>query len=371
MLTNRNDYSHGVFHLTRKKLKNKQMKTKYFFFILLFVSSCAPSKEDFRTNPTSHEKYIIVTADDYGASININKGICQAAENDIITTISVLTNFKESINNLNSFSEKYPSIGIGVHLNITTGKPLTSPELIPSMVNEQGNFYTISELLPRLTGISTSELKTELRAQVQVLADNGIRIDHLSNQHGILSSYSPFYEVLIDLAKEYNLPVRSNVLASMKYPEVFPNSFMHQEGYRIFRSFAIAHPLKALAYSNDFNVRDYNYAMSKLDNAQVTHPDLLIDYFYGNPTETNLTFILNHLPPGINEIVLHLGTQDRQQEYPSGLNLDYFSNREQELKTMTTCNFNDHLHQMSIKKINYSEIDRIATLHVSNQTDPD
>jgi SMC interacting uncharacterized protein involved in chromosome segregation len=26
LLTNRNDYSHGVFHLTRQKLKNKQMK---------------------------------------------------------------------------------------------------------------------------------------------------------------------------------------------------------------------------------------------------------------------------------------------------------------------------------------------------------
>lgn len=342
------------------------MKAKFVIFLLLSVASCTPLKEDFQTDPSTIEKYLIVTADDYGASKNISEGIRLAADNGILSAISAMTNFRESLPGLKSLCDQYPSIGIGVHLNITTGKPLSDPYLIPSMVNDQGNFYTISELLPRLKSISTSELKTELRAQVQVLADNGIRIDHLSNQHGILTAYPAFFEVVVDLAKEYNCPVRSPEIASMKYPRVFSHSVMYNEGYKIFRSFAITHPLKALAYYHEFNNNDFNNIIAKLDNSQITHPDLFIDCFYGNPTETNLIFILNHLPSGINEIVLHLGTQDRQQEYPSGLNLDYFSYREQELMTISNCNFNNQLHQMNIRKINYSAIDRMANMRVMN-----
>jgi hypothetical protein len=41
LLTNRNDYSHGVFHLTRKKLKNKQMKKLIFLLTVLAFSLSA------------------------------------------------------------------------------------------------------------------------------------------------------------------------------------------------------------------------------------------------------------------------------------------------------------------------------------------
>jgi hypothetical protein len=50
LLTNRNDYSHGVFHLTRKKLKNKQMKKPncllciIFFLLLAQLSASADPK---------------------------------------------------------------------------------------------------------------------------------------------------------------------------------------------------------------------------------------------------------------------------------------------------------------------------------------
>jgi hypothetical protein len=198
------------------------------------------------------------------------------------------------------------------------------------------------------------------------LAASGIHIDHLSNQHGIISAYKPFFKIIIELAIKYNLPVRSPEIASTKYPHVFPNSSMYKEGYKIFRSFAIAHPLKALACSKDFNIGSFTNKTLKLDIAQVTHPDLLIDYFYGNPTEKNLLYIIDNLPPGINEIVLHIGSQHREQEYPSGLNQEYFSIRELELLTIINCHFNDRLHQMNIRKINYSEIDKIAKSRISN-----
>jgi hypothetical protein len=46
LLPNRNDYSHGVFHLTRKKLKNKQMKNLLtILFVISFSSLTGQSFE--------------------------------------------------------------------------------------------------------------------------------------------------------------------------------------------------------------------------------------------------------------------------------------------------------------------------------------
>jgi predicted glycoside hydrolase/deacetylase ChbG (UPF0249 family) len=302
------------------------------------------------------KQYLIVTADDYGAAININEGIRQAVGKGIITEISVLTNFNESIPGLKVISEGFPNIGIGVHLNITTGKPLTNPELIPTLINKNGNFSPVRSLLPHIGNISPEELKTELKAQVQVLLDNGIQPDHLSDHCGILTLCSPFFNILIDLAREFNLPVRSPVIASLKYPGVFTHAKTKKEGITVFGSFLLSNPIRAISCLSDFQFMQYDKKARKLDSSGIVHPDLLIDYFYGNPTTSNLDYILNNLPPGINEIILHLGNETRQQEYPNCLNLDYFRNRELELSTISQFDFNNRLQQLNIRKIGFSDI---------------
>jgi len=339
------------------------MKSTFLFNIFLYFFSYSPSRNVNESDLKPRERYLIITADDYGASQNINEGIRIAAENNIITTISAMTNFRESIGSLKSISESFPSIGIGVHLNITAGKPLSHPKSIPTLVDEQGNFYSISNLLPRLKSISLEELEAELRAQLLILSDNGIKVDHLSDQHGILSLYPSFFRLVIGLAREYSLPLRSNEIASMKYPGIFPHSEMQKEGHKILRSFVISNPLKALTYLPEFSIRNLGSGNYLLDSKQIVHPNLLIDYFYGNPTESNLAYILENLPAGINELVLHLGTSARQEEYPTGLNLEYFSNRELELTTVNNTQFNDQLIKRNIQKVNYYEIQRILNLH--------
>jgi hypothetical protein len=55
LLTNRNDYSHGVFHLTRKKLKNKQMKNVILYSVI--ETACC---RDYELNLVILETYITV-----------------------------------------------------------------------------------------------------------------------------------------------------------------------------------------------------------------------------------------------------------------------------------------------------------------------
>ena len=323
-------------------------------FIQLFPAVL--SEESSACQILNPQKYLIITADDFGASENINEGIALAAEKKAITEISVLTNFRESLPQLKKIATDHPEIGIGVHLNITTGRPVLSPDKIPSLVSETGNFYTIEEIFIRLTNISLTELKIELRAQIIALRESGITPDHLSDQHGILSLYSPLFDVVIELAKEFSLPLRSPVLAGMKYPDLFPESEMRKYWKKTGIRYALANPIAIYSLIRYGRIDEMEYKVQKLNDSGILHPDYLIELFWGNPTPSNFIYIIEHLPQGVSEIILHLGTFSRQEYYPSGLDQQYFVNRERELIVITSDYLKKYFDHFGISVIGFKDL---------------
>ena len=325
--------------------------------ICLLISSCASVTKTSEIDiPYRSERYLIITADDFGASKNINEGIKIAADKKAITAISVLSNFSESFSELKQLSLNHPEIGIGLHLNIITGKPILGPDQIPSLVSSSGRFYTIDELLPKIKSISPEDLRRELRAQILALTANNIKLDHLTDQDGILSLYSPFFEVMAALAKEFNVPVRTPLVASVKYPDLFPYSLLKKRGKQIAVKFAIKHPFDALSLLKYSRIEEMEKKVQKMNDLGIPHPDLLIECFWGNPSPKNYLHIIEHLPQGISELVLHIGTSTRQDTYPNGLDTDYFENREKELNTITDDHIKEYYDYLNIKTICYSEI---------------
>jgi predicted glycoside hydrolase/deacetylase ChbG (UPF0249 family) len=325
---------------------------------VFFVACTTIRKTAITKVPHIQDRFLILTADDFGASKNINEGIIIAADNNAITAISVLSNFKESLPDLKKISENHPEIGIGVHLNITTGKPVLGAKQIPSLVNSNGNFYTVEELLPKIKSISIDDLRKELRAQILALVKNDIKPDHLSDQYGILSLYSPFFDIVIEFAKEFNVPIRSPAIASVKYRDLFPNSQINKRGRQIAFKFAVAAPFKAISFLKYARRHEMDKKIQKLDKLGILHPDLLVDSFWGDPTPSNFINILKSLPGGYSEIVIHCGTSTRQDNYPSGLDLDYFKNRENELLTITSDNVKENYRYLRIKPVGYSGLSK-------------
>ncbi len=324
--------------------------------IFLIISCSSVRKTSVIDIPYVKERLLIITADDFGASKNINEGIEIAADQEIITAISVLSNFSESLPELKQLSESHPDIGIGVHLNIITGKPVLGAEQVPSLVNSAGNFYTIDNLLPKIRSISLDDLTRELRAQILALTTNNIKLDHLSDQHGILSLYSPFFDIIVELAKEYNVPVRTPFIATEKYPDLFPDSHLKKRGKQIAIRFAFNNPFKAIGLLKYSQEPEMERKVQKMDELGIQHPDLLIEYFWGDPSPNNYLYIMEHLPDGISELILHVGTCTRQDNYPSGLDLDYFRNREKELITVTDDHLKEYFNYLNIRTIGFSDI---------------
>ena len=95
------------------------------------------------------QKYLIVNADDFGISEGINRGILEAHLYGIVTSTTVMPNGL-SLANAISLAKSNPSLGVGIHINIVEGKPVSNGHLIPSLVNKDGNFLGINYFLLKI-----------------------------------------------------------------------------------------------------------------------------------------------------------------------------------------------------------------------------
>lgn len=103
-------------------------------------------------------RMLIVTADDYGASAFIDAGIHRAIRGGAVTTVSAFANYQETGRPIARLARDHPGVGVGVHLNVTSGSPVLEPSEIPSLIDDAGRFFPLPELIPRLPEVSIEEL---------------------------------------------------------------------------------------------------------------------------------------------------------------------------------------------------------------------
>lgn len=88
-------------------------------------------------------KKLIVRADDLGYSEGINYGIAKSVKEGIVGSVGVMTNMTAIEHGLQLLEGA--NVCYGQHTNICIGKPLTNPELIPSITNVTGEFKSSKE----------------------------------------------------------------------------------------------------------------------------------------------------------------------------------------------------------------------------------
>ena len=305
--------------------------------------------------PYAAGRALIVTADDFGAARNINRGILFSVDRGLVTTVSAMTSFAESLSELEALHTSFPATGIGVHLNITTGSPITNPAEIPTLVEQDGDFVPVERILARIRAISLAELRLELKAQIEMLRIRGVPLDHLSDHHGILSLYPPFFDVVMSLAQEYGVPVRTPVAASIRYPRLYGRAPTRRKAHQIAARFGLRHPFKAARLVGHASLREMQRKELELDARGIGHPDCFIDYFWGRACVQDFLYILRNLAPGISELVVHVGDYERQADYPSGLDLDYFEKRERELAVVCSSYVGEYAKYLRVRLARYSD----------------
>lgn len=131
-------------------------------------------------------KRLIVNADDFGLTPGVNRAILAAHTRGIVTSATLMANmpaFAEAV----ALAQQHPTLGVGLHFNLTQGRPVAAPQRVPSLLNAQGEFLGTSTKLAQRSWrgqLNAADIETELRAQLERLQAAGIKITHVdSHKH--------------------------------------------------------------------------------------------------------------------------------------------------------------------------------------------
>src|SRR5262249_37304804 len=125
---------------------------------------------------TGEMKSLIVNADDLGWTAGVNRGIAEAHRSGIVTSASLIANGKAFDDAVN-VARVLPAMGVGVHLNLSDGVPLTGARAVPSLVDGNGNFCGgPEELLLKLARrkLKSGEVEREWDRQIEKVCAAGI-----------------------------------------------------------------------------------------------------------------------------------------------------------------------------------------------------
>jgi chitin disaccharide deacetylase len=149
---------------------------------------------------------LIVNADDFGLTRGVNAGVVRAHREGILTSATLMAN-GDAFDDAVELARANPSLDVGIHLCLTGGRALASKDLIPSLVDDDGQLpKTLFVLLTRLSSgrIPTRQIEAEFRAQIQRVLDAGIRPTHLDT-HKHIHTHPRVMEALGRAANEFKI----------------------------------------------------------------------------------------------------------------------------------------------------------------------
>ncbi len=289
-------------------------------------------------------KRLIVTADDFGLTAKINQGIIEAHRHGIITSTSLLANgvaFDDAVTLL----RETPSLGVGVHLNLTEGSPLLPVTEVPSLVDHGGVFRSGPGTLARriVSGkVRLAEIEKELRAQIERILETGLRLTHLDG-HKHIQLLPPVLGVTIRLAVEYRIKAIRCAVERLGAPVSLWRRNRSVPG-GVVKQFLRGRLAALLALAQ----------RSRLDRAQLQSPEHLFGVAQtGFLDRISLRQIIVNLPEGTSELMCHPGYVDGElRQTPTRL----LAQREQELAVLLEPKTKQLLADNCVQLINYGQL---------------
>ena len=145
-------------------------------------------------------KKLIITADDYGMSNAVNRAIDAGIEAGLITSTNVMMNmpFCEEAVKLKS----YKNISVGIHFTLSCGSPVSKAEDIPSLLQDNGEFYKYAEFRRRYRKklISDSDIIKELSAQYDMYTKLLGEPDYWNTHQNVHVDFR-IYKLFVDFAR--------------------------------------------------------------------------------------------------------------------------------------------------------------------------
>src|SRR5271154_1203407 len=84
------------------------------------------------------QRFLIVTADDFGLNEAVNEAVEQASRAGVLTAASLMVAAPGAADAIRR-ARKLPNLRVGLHLVLADGRAALAPELIPDLTDEAGD----------------------------------------------------------------------------------------------------------------------------------------------------------------------------------------------------------------------------------------
>lgn len=142
----------------------------------------------------SGTRLLIVNADDFGFTRDVNRGIIDAHRQGILSATTLMAN-GEAFEDAVRLAQETPSLDVGCHLVLIQGQSLLSGRELPRSWKELLQTVVKREF----------DVYSELRAQVQKVIDSGITPSHFDT-HKHTHVLPKIFSAVVRLAREFAVP---------------------------------------------------------------------------------------------------------------------------------------------------------------------
>jgi chitin disaccharide deacetylase len=286
-------------------------------------------------------KQLIVSADDFGASFEVNEAVERAHREGILRAASLMVTGAAAADAIER-AQRLPQLAVGLHVVTVFGRPALPPQRVPQLVDAKGELPTdlaAAGVRYFFDARARRQLEDEIAAQFEAFARTGLHLDHVDAQCH-MHVHPTIFATLLRVGRSHGLR-------------------------------AIRMPREPLATA--FRAR-HDKLSARLLNAAITEPWLAVmrrraraagltynDHAFGvndagAMTQARVLGLIERLPDGVSEMFFHPATgpyagADRGTERYAWA---------EELSALTSQRVRDELQRRNIRTTTYGELAAVA-----------
>ncbi|GBR04197.1 hopanoid biosynthesis-associated protein HpnK [Acetobacter oeni] len=279
-------------------------------------------------------KRAIISADDFGLSVEVNEAIEIAHRDGVLSTASLMV-AGPAVEDAVARAKRLPDLRVGLHLVVIEGPAVLPPRQIPLLVGPDGQFPSDQLKL----GIEyffrpavRRQLAAEIEAQMAAFVRTGLTLDH-ANAHKHMHLHPTVGKLLIETGKRFGLRA---IRVPLEPPEPLyaAGTYTDTLGDAALRRWTAL--LRHQAHKAGMVTNDWCFGIA----------------WSGHMTTDRVAALAAHLPEGVSEIYFHPATAKNallQRLMPT-------YEHEAELAALCSPGFQAGLRHSSTKLIGWSDL---------------
>lgn len=282
------------------------------------------------------QRRLIVNADDFGMSEEVNEAVVRAFKEGVLTSTSLMVTgaaFEEAVR----LAKENPGLAVGIHLVTVVGRSALPHREIPALVDSEGNFSnnpTLAGLKYYFSPQARRELRKELAAQFEKFRSTGLALSHIDG-HLHLHVHPVIFNAALELGAKHGcrrmrVPVEERRLAL-----AFDGAGAVQKTVHTLLFGGLAGYMKG-----KLQTRGFSFPKRVYGNLQS-----------GHMSERYFLYALDNLTAGTSEIYFHPAAYSDDRVLASGERQCLL-----ELEALTSKRVKKRIEELSVKLTNYFEI---------------